>query len=181
MPLVPPHLQQGLVDPGGLLEPGPGEDVIWHDPSPFLGRDLDPAGGLFTVVPVLMGIVFVIVVISLIVKAARAGRTFAENSASPEQTVAARVVGKRTSTSGGGNDTHVTTTHYATFEVAGGDRLELRVSGREYGQLAEGDTGDLTHQGSWYRGFERTRVIRIDEPWEAPGGASQLPPPPSQP
>ena len=36
-----------------------------------------------------------------------------------------------------------------------GDRLELRMSGREFGTLAEGDKGKLTFQGTRYRGFER--------------------------
>ena len=35
------------------------------------------------------------------------------------------------------------------------DRMELRLSGTEYGQLAEGDTGRLSFQGTRYLGFER--------------------------
>ncbi|MFX0539917.1 DUF2500 domain-containing protein [Ornithinimicrobium sp. Y1847] len=156
------------------------EEGVWHDPSPFMGPGMDPGGGAFTVIPALIGIVFVIGVIFMIFKLIQAGHTFAENSSSPELTVPAKLVAKRTTTSGGGNDTHVTTTHYATFEVASGERMELKVNGREYGQLAEGDEGTLTHQGTWYRKFERSRVLPLDGTWEAPGGASPLPPPPSQ-
>ena len=47
------------------------------------------------------------------------------------------------------------TIYYATFEFISGDRLELRVSGEEYGMLAEGDAGVLTFQGTRYLGFER--------------------------
>ena len=36
-----------------------------------------------------------------------------------------------------------------------GDRLELRLPGREYGLLTEGDTGLLTFQGTRYLSFER--------------------------
>ena len=46
------------------------------------------------------------------------------------------------------------------------------------GQLAEGDEGQLTRQGTWFRSFERRRVIPVDETWEAPQGP-HLPPPTS--
>ena len=36
--------------------------------------------------------------------------------------------------------------------------MELSLSGREYGLLAQGDVGRLTFQGSRYHRFERTRV-----------------------
>ena len=35
------------------------------------------------------------------------------------------------------------------------DRMEFQVSGIEYGILAEGDTGELTFQGTRYLAFER--------------------------
>ncbi len=38
-----------------------------------------------------------------------------------------------------------------------GDRIELAVSGYDYGQLCEGDRGRLTFQGTRYLGFERDR------------------------
>lgn len=47
--------------------------------------------------------------------------------------------------------------YYVTFEVESGDRMELHVPGREYGQLAEGDKGKLSFQGTRYLGFERRR------------------------
>ena len=40
-------------------------------------------------------------------------------------------------------------------EVESGDRMELNLSGQEYGLLAEGDRGKLTFQGTRYLGFER--------------------------
>ena len=54
--------------------------------------------------------------------------------------------------------TRSSTVYYATFQVESGDRMELRMSGREYGLLAEGDRGKLTFQGTRYRGFERRLV-----------------------
>jgi hypothetical protein len=50
---------------------------------------------------------------------------------------------------------HTSTSYYVTFQVASGDRMELHVSGREYGILIEGDYGKLTFQGTRYLGFQR--------------------------
>jgi hypothetical protein len=48
------------------------------------------------------------------------------------------------------------TNYYVTFQLGSGDRMELRVSGEEYGFLVEGDRGELSFQGSRYIGFERS-------------------------
>ena len=85
-----------------------------------------------------------------------------QNNNSPRLTVQATVVSKRGDVShhhhhdanGIGHDS-TSTTYYDTFQVASGDRMELCVSGREYGMLVEGDYGDLTFQGTRYLGFER--------------------------
>ena len=47
------------------------------------------------------------------------------------------------------------TTYYVTFQVASGDRMELCVSGYEYGMIVEGDYGDLSFQGTRYLGVVR--------------------------
>lgn len=82
-----------------------------------------------------------------------------KNNHSPRLTVGALVVAKRTDVTyhnGGANHAgHSSTWYYATFEVESGDRMELQVSGQEYGQLAEGDSGYLTFQGTRFLGFER--------------------------
>lgn len=54
-----------------------------------------------------------------------------------------------------GYHTTSSTSYYVTFQVESGDRMELQVSGREYGMLAEGDIGKLTFQGTRYLSFER--------------------------
>lgn len=89
------------------------------------------------------------------------------NNHSPRLDVEAAVVAKRTdvshyhhpntgdATGFHGFHTSTSTTYYATFQVASGDRLELRVSGREYGALAEGDKGTLSFQGTRYLHFSR--------------------------
>ncbi|MCI5842948.1 MAG: DUF2500 domain-containing protein [Clostridiales bacterium] len=92
------------------------------------------------------------------------------NNHSPRLDVEAAVVAKRTDVShyhhpntGDASGVHgfrgfhtsTSTTYHATFRVASGDRLELRVSGREYGALAEGDKGTLSFQGTRYLHFSR--------------------------
>lgn len=86
-----------------------------------------------------------------------------KNNASPRLTVDAQVVSKRTDISrhhhGGGTEpihTSTSTSYYVTFQVESGDRMELRMSGEEYGLLAQGDRGKLSFQGTRYLGFQRT-------------------------
>lgn len=147
------------------------------DPDFFADPIAVPADdGLFTAVPVLIALVAAVVVVVVLVRLVRAGTTFVSNSASPEQSVSARVVARRTQTEGGAGDTSVQTLYFATFGLPHGERVELKVPPREYGQLVEGDEGQLTSQGTWFRRFERRRVIPVDGTWEAPGGPS-LPPP----
>ena len=87
-----------------------------------------------------------------------------KNNQSPRLTVEATVVTKRTNVSrhhhhnGAGHMGHTSTstTYFVTFQVASGDRMELRMDGYQYGMLAEGDRGRLTFQGTRYLGFERS-------------------------
>ena len=85
-------------------------------------------------------------------------RTWNKNNHSPRLTVPAAVVAKRTEVSHHHTDNtmmHTFTTYYVTFQVESGDRMELTVSGSDYGMLVEGDIGKLSFQGTRYLGFER--------------------------
>jgi len=115
----------------------------------------EPMGNvMFTIVPILIIGVFIFIVIKGVTQ-------WSSNNNSPKLTVPAKVVSKRTSTSGGGhhsdNHMHSTTTtwYHVTFEFDSEDRLELSLSGSQYGMLAESDIGVLTFQGTRYLGFER--------------------------
>ena len=81
-----------------------------------------------------------------------------KNNNSPRLTVPAKVVTKRTNVSHHRHNhhTHHSTSYYVTFQVDSGDRMELQMNGQEYGMLAEGDTGNLSYQGTRYLGFDRT-------------------------
>lgn len=119
---------------------------------------------MFTIVPMIVIAGFVFVFTTFIIMAIRGIGTWSKNNASPRLTVSARVVTKRTSVSHhhhhhhdgmGIGHTTSSTHYYATFQVESGDRMELSVSGPEYGMLAEGDQGSLTFQGTRYLSFER--------------------------
>lgn len=105
----------------------------------------------FIVFFLVLGVIIAVIVKSLI--------TWHKNNNSPRLIVDAEIVTKRISVSHNGhaNETHVSHTgYYVTFQVESGDRMELSVSGQEYGMLAEGDRGKLTFQGTRYLGFERS-------------------------
>ena len=110
---------------------------------------------------IMFGIVFIIVIGVFVVTAVRGIAGWHKNNNSPRLTVAAAVVAKRLDVThynhaneGKGHGTS-STWYYVTFQVLSGDRLELSVSGAEYGMLAEGDVGELTFQGTRYLSFER--------------------------
>lgn len=81
------------------------------------------------------------------------------NNHSPRLTVEATVAAKRQSfsshRSGGEMHTTTSTRYFATFQVESGDRMELQMSGQDYGMLVEGDRGRLTFQGTRYLDFQR--------------------------
>lgn len=134
-----------------------------------------------SVFPVLFTVMFVLVLGVIIVTLVRNVSQWHKNNNSPRLTVHATVVSKRQNTSvhHHHNDntamhTSTSTSYYATFQFDSGDRLELHVSGPDYGLLAEGDTGDLTFQGTRYLGFDRRAAGPAPED-EPPTDASHRP------
>ena len=125
----------------------------------MLGFDMS-----FGIFSLLFGIVFILFIVVFVVVFVRILSQWGKNNRSPRLTVEATVVAKRTNVSHHHQNTgdtamHMTTTsttYYATFQVESGDRMELSMSGSEYGMLIEGDHGKLTFQGTRYLGFQRT-------------------------
>ena len=120
---------------------------------------------MFTIVPVIVVIGFIVVLGSFLVTAVRGTTQWNRNNQSPRLTVDAELVSRRTNVSTFHNGTDMchtssSTTYYVTFQVDSGDRMEFSVSGQEYGLLAEGDRGKLTFQGTRYLGFEREKAER---------------------
>jgi hypothetical protein len=122
-------------------------------------------GVMFSIVPVIIIIGFIFVFGTIIVRSIQGAKQWKRNNDSPVLTVAATVVTKRSDVhyyhhnTGADNLQHSSssTTYYVTFEVASGDRMELKTCDTEYGLLVEQDTGKLTFQGTRYLGFERDR------------------------
>ena len=116
----------------------------------------------------MFALVFFLVMGVIIVTVVRAISEWNKNNNSPRLTVRASIVAKRTNVSrhhhhhGSGHGMHssTSTSYYVTFQVESGDRMELRVSGTEFGLLVEGDKGDLSFQGTRYLGFVRNRDVQ---------------------
>jgi len=124
-----------------------------------MGFGFDFGFGMFGV---MFSLVFLIVIGMFIVIAVKGISQWNKNNHSPRLTVPATVVSKRTNVSHHhnhhGNGMHhssTSTSYYVTFEVESGDRMELHMTGQEFGLLVEGDRGNLTFQGTRYLGFER--------------------------
>ena len=124
--------------------------------------------GLFDrVFPLMFGVGFALILGVFLYVLIKNIQEWHHNNNSPRLTVEATVVAKRenvnvrhTPVAGAAGVAHgytasSSTDYYATFEVESGDRMEFSVSGTEYGQLAEGDRGKLSFQGTRFLGFLR--------------------------
>ena len=109
----------------------------------------------FSIMQVIMLLVFVLVLGSIIVTLIRGVGEWNKNNQSPKLTVPVTVVAKRSDVHRGIETMHTFTSYYVTFQVESGDRMEFEVSDMEYGMLAEGDRGMLTFQGTRYLSFQR--------------------------
>lgn len=92
----------------------------------------------------------------LVFSIAKGASQWSKNNASPMLAREAKIVSKRTNVSGGSGDTSASTTYFITFEFADRSRVELIVTGKTYGLLAEGDTGTLHNQGTRFLDFFRS-------------------------
>lgn len=120
---------------------------------------------MFNIIELLFPVIFILIFIMIIFTLAKGISTWHKNNNSPRLTVSARIVAKRQNTTyhnqpnagdtSGAHGYHTTssTTYYVTFQVESGDRIEMSVSGLEYGNLTEGDEGKLTFQGTRYLQF----------------------------
>lgn len=122
---------------------------------------------MFYLIEVVFPLMFILVLVMVIFTFAKGIYTWHQNNNSPRISVSAKAVAKRQNTMhhnhanagdvSGAHGYHVisNTTYYITFQVESGDRIELSVSGSEYGMITEGDEGKLTFQGTRYLMFER--------------------------
>ena len=100
---------------------------------------------MFNIIELLFPVIFILIFIMIIFTLAKGISTWHKNNNSPRLTVSARIVAKRQNTTyhnqpnagdtSGAHGYHTTssTTYYVTFQVESGDRIEMSVSGSEYG------------------------------------------------
>ena len=116
---------------------------------------------IFSNFSIIFSIMFVLVFGAIIFILIKGILQWNKNNNSPRISTEATIVTKREDVSHHHNNSNdhmmdsTSTTYYVTFQVPSGDRMELHVSGSEFGMLAEGDTGTLTFQGTRYISFNR--------------------------
>lgn len=114
------------------------------------GMGIPAFGALSAVLAVLCAAVFAVTV-------AAGVRRWNRNGRAPRLTVPAQVTARRARAVPGAREAvgRPGTAYYVTFQLAGGDRVELQVPGTEYGTLAEGDRGRITLRDGRYVSFVR--------------------------
>ena len=113
---------------------------------------------MFSVFPFLIFIFFSIFLMIFITSLVKGFGQYFRNNNTPEESIPARLVAKRTHTWGGHGNMSAHTSYYATFETETGDRLELSVGSQFTGMYVEGDAGILIHRGTRFIDFERERM-----------------------
>ena len=122
----------------------------------MIGFGGDPGFGVtFSIMRIMVPVMFVLVFGIIIVTMVRGVGEWNKNNQSPKLTVPVTVVAKRSDVHRGIETMHTFTSYYVTFQVESGDRMEFEISDMEYGMLAEGDSGELTFQGTRYLSFQR--------------------------
>lgn len=114
----------------------------------------------FGMFQVLFSLIFVTFFVVFIVGLVKGLSQWNKNNHSPRLTVPVTVVSKRTNVShhhhaGEHHMSSTSTSYYVTFQVESGDRMELHLSGSQFGLIVEGDKGLLTFQGTRFLNFER--------------------------
>ena len=123
---------------------------------------MDPFGGfggfgvMYSLFPLMFFLVFGLIIFQIF----KGIKQNMYNNKQPIIPVQAKVVTKRQDVShrhhGSDNMHHSSSTwYYATFELTNGERMELGVSGSEFGMLVEGDEGTLQFQGTRFISFTR--------------------------
>jgi len=122
-------------------------------------------GGLETILAVVSSVMAIglVLVFGVTIIIILNGGIKPKNNAPPVHTVCAKVVVKRMAfilqqkqgNNRAKNSHSLTTTYFTTFEIENHDRIEFKISDTEYGMLVEGDTGELTFEGTNYNGFKR--------------------------
>jgi hypothetical protein len=136
------------------------EAEVFMNGFPSPGSDGGSFNFMFTLVPVLIFIVFIVIIGVIIFNLVG----YLKNARSPKESTYARVAAKRMDVrqfSQSNNETGAVsnssrTYYYITLEFDNGSRKEYLDVKELYGLVAEGDTGYAQIQGEWIVAFERT-------------------------
>ncbi|MGL5311915.1 MAG: DUF2500 domain-containing protein [Peptostreptococcaceae bacterium] len=110
-------------------------------------------------------VIFFIIITTFIVNAIKGVSEWSSNNKQPILDVNCTVVSKRTNVTHNAGHTDAnghhhsgssSTTYYITFEFESKDRMEFKVSGKEYGTIVEKDYGKLKFQGTRFLDFNRS-------------------------
>lgn len=113
---------------------------------------------MFSAFPFFVFIFFAIFLMIFITSLVKGVGQYFKNNNTPEKSIPARLIAKRTHTWGGHGNMSAHTSYYATFETEEGERLELPVGGKFSGMYVEGDAGMLTYRGTRFIDFQRERM-----------------------
>lgn len=120
-------------------------------------------GGFFNTMSTLFPIIFIVILGIIIATFVSNGVKYAQNQRSPQKSVFATIVSKRTyvehhSSHHANDHMHSSTSrthYYITLQFDNGERKEYLDVKNLYGLVAEGDTGYALVQGEWIVAFER--------------------------
>ncbi|NGM83291.1 DUF2500 domain-containing protein [Paenibacillus sp. 7124] len=125
-------------------EPPSGLELFWQDTPAF-----------FRIFIIIFAVVAVGILSAILYSLFKGIKQWSANNASELVTAPCTVVAKRFKVYGGSGDTSASTNYYVTYELQNGARIELEVPDQSYGLMVEGDRGELTYQGTRFKGFKR--------------------------
>lgn len=112
--------------------------------------------GFFTEGPFLLKLILLLIAGFVAYTIWRGLKTWMTNQTSPLQSKVVTAVAKRTEVWGGRGHMGTHTSYYVTFEFYNGSRREFEVKPKAYAMIVEGDRGELSYQGSRFKGFVRS-------------------------
>lgn len=108
---------------------------------------------LVLIVALFLVTLVVLALVPVVIAVLRVARRRSLEKSSPSRQAEARVMDKRAQL--GPTGTARSQRYFATFQFPDGNRLELEVSGPEWGMLVVADEGVLQWRGPRYLGFSR--------------------------
>lgn len=116
-------------------------------------------GALSTLVLILFISILLLVIGIFLFIIMKSLSVWTSNNNAPIQDRSCKVVAKRIQFSGSSGNLSSNTSYYVTFEFEDRSRMELWIGRQQFGYMIEGDTGNLTFQGTRFKEFERKQAM----------------------